>query len=372
MIDGNWSEWCPFGSCSVTCGGGVRCRDRTCTNPPPQGGGHKCFGSSSESQKCNTQPCGGGKCTEWSGWSDCSVTCGVGTQKRTRTCPNPPPGEIGINGVKVVDSENKECSLTSCPIDGNYTEWTAWSDCSVTCGGGLQTRSRICSNPAPQNGGKNCNELGPANQTQACNPNPCRPSCSIGLDIGIVVDTSQSVKKYNLKKVMTFIVELVDHFNPSPDGDHFGLVTFNRKAFTQFTFADRKLYSADALKERIRKVPLDLGLQTRTDLAMNAARDNLFSPRGGDRPDNPDIMIMLTDGKPTRQPEDFGVFAVRFYQDPKVAAWHSIALGIGIGIRVDTLHDIAGKNGDVIIVKNFDLLITQLMEIKNEICVQDA
>ena len=63
---------------------------------------------------------------------------------------------------------------------------------------------------------------------------------------------------------MAFLVELVDHFNPSPDGHQFGLVTFNRKAFTQFTFADRNLYSADALKERlIRKVPLDLSLQTR-------------------------------------------------------------------------------------------------------------
>ena len=117
---------------------------------------------------------------------------------------------------------------------------------------------------------------------------------------------------------MAFLVELVDIFNPDPDGDHFGLVTFNRNAFTQFTFADRRLYSADELKKRISKVPLDLSLQTRTDLAMKAARVNLFSPRGGDRPDNPDIMIMLTDGKPTRQPEDFGVFATRFYQDPKV------------------------------------------------------
>ena len=96
-------------------------------------------------------------------------------------------------------------------------------------------------------------------------------------------------------------------------------MTFNRKAFTKFTFADRKPYSADALKERIRKVPaLDLGLQTRTDLAMKAARDNLFSLRGGDRPDNPDIMIMLADGKPTKQPEDFGVFTARLYHDPKV------------------------------------------------------
>ena len=43
-------------------------------------------------------------------------------------------------------------------------------------------------------------------------------------------------------------------------------------------------------------------------------------------------------------------------------------MGIGIGIRVDTLHEIAGNNGDVVIVKNFDLLITQLMEVKNKIC----
>ena len=71
---------------------------------------------------------------------------------------------------------------------------------------------------------------------------------------------------------MPFLVELVDHFNPSPDGDHFGLATFNRKAFTKFTLTDRKLYSADALKERIKRIPLDLSLQTRTDLAMKAAR----------------------------------------------------------------------------------------------------
>ena len=59
-------------------------------------------------------------------------------------------------------------------IDGNYTEWTKWSNCSATCGGGSQTRARNCSNPPPQKGGKGCEELGPANQTQECNTDPCR------------------------------------------------------------------------------------------------------------------------------------------------------------------------------------------------------
>lgn len=59
-------------------------------------------------------------------------------------------------------------------IDGNYTEWSEWSECNVICGGGVHSRSRTCTNPPPKNGGNNCEGLGPANDTQACNPDPCR------------------------------------------------------------------------------------------------------------------------------------------------------------------------------------------------------
>ena len=59
-------------------------------------------------------------------------------------------------------------------IDGNYTEWSEWSECSVTCDGGFQTRTRQCSSPPPQYGGKGCEELGPTNETQECNTNSCR------------------------------------------------------------------------------------------------------------------------------------------------------------------------------------------------------
>ena len=40
--------------------------------------------------------------------------------------------------------------------DGHWSDWMHWSSCSATCGIGTKTRSRICNNPAPLNGEKNC------------------------------------------------------------------------------------------------------------------------------------------------------------------------------------------------------------------------
>ena len=42
-------------------------------------------------------------------------------------------------------------------------------------------------------------------------------------------------------------------------------------------------------------------LGTRIDMAKKIARDQLFTPGGGDRPDAPNIMIIFMDGKPTRE-----------------------------------------------------------------------
>lgn len=56
-------------------------------------------------------------------------------------------------------------------VNGNWGPWSPWDACTVTCGGGLQKRSRLCNNPAPQYGGKNC--VGEAKGTQVCNKQDC-------------------------------------------------------------------------------------------------------------------------------------------------------------------------------------------------------
>jgi len=46
--------------------------------------------------------------------------------------------------------------------------WTAWGQCSKTCGGGTQTRT--CTQPAPANGGATCSGV----STQSCNVQACQ------------------------------------------------------------------------------------------------------------------------------------------------------------------------------------------------------
>ena len=59
-------------------------------------------------------------------------------------------------------------------IDGNWGDWSDWSNCPVSCGGSTQTKSRLCNNPKPENGGKNCStEISSDFETQRCNETPC-------------------------------------------------------------------------------------------------------------------------------------------------------------------------------------------------------
>ena len=54
-------------------------------------------------------------------------------------------------------------------MDGRWTEWTEWTVCSVTCGGGSQSRLRTCEGVA--HGGKDCD--GPTEEITDCNTDHC-------------------------------------------------------------------------------------------------------------------------------------------------------------------------------------------------------
>ncbi|ESO90016.1 hypothetical protein LOTGIDRAFT_147847 [Lottia gigantea] len=65
-------------------------------------------------------------------------------------------------------------------MDGTWGEWSDFSDCSTTCGGGTQNRTRLCDNPEPSNGGATCSP--PGSETRSCNLISC-----IGITLFIFV-----------------------------------------------------------------------------------------------------------------------------------------------------------------------------------------
>jgi len=56
-VNGEWGSWGAWASCSKTCGGGTRSRQRNCDSPPPSGLGDDCVGPSTETERCNTNSC---------------------------------------------------------------------------------------------------------------------------------------------------------------------------------------------------------------------------------------------------------------------------------------------------------------------------
>ena len=153
--NGEWSAWEKFGQCSSSCGKGDKERKRLCNSPPPANGG-TCPNdeSSSESVPCSHQPCPiNGYFTTWTEWSDCSVGCGVGFKDRLRSCIPPQWGGDGCHGRL---REETGCNNAECIIDGQWGQWNRWEMCDVTCGGGIQTRQRDCDDPQPADSGEYC------------------------------------------------------------------------------------------------------------------------------------------------------------------------------------------------------------------------
>ena len=89
---------------------------------------------------------------------------------RYRTCDNPTPSAGGSPCVGP-SKDLLACAEAPCPVDGGWSKWTEWSQCSRACGRGQQYRKRDCNNPRPVHGGQPCQ--GSRLEAIACETKPC-------------------------------------------------------------------------------------------------------------------------------------------------------------------------------------------------------
>uniref|UniRef100_A0A452IQ30 Uncharacterized protein n=1 Tax=Gopherus agassizii TaxID=38772 RepID=A0A452IQ30_9SAUR len=164
-VHGVWEEWSPWSLCSFTCGRGQRTRTRSCI--PPQYGGRSCDGPETQHKPCNIALCPvDGQWQEWSSWSQCSVTCSNGTQQRSRQCTAAAHGGSECRGPW---AESRECHNPECTANGQWNQWGHWSGCSKSCDGGWERRIRICQGAAVT--GQQCEGTG--EEIRRCSEQRC-------------------------------------------------------------------------------------------------------------------------------------------------------------------------------------------------------
>ncbi|XP_077045541.1 adhesion G protein-coupled receptor B2 isoform X2 [Agelaius phoeniceus] len=158
-------EWSQWSVCSLTCGQGSQVRTRSCVSSPY---GTLCSGLLRETRTCNnTATCPvEGQWLQWGAWSRCSVTCANGTQQRTRRCSvSAPQGWAECRGAH---ADARECSNPTCP-NSKWGPWNHWSLCSKTCDTGWQRRFRMCEGTGMQ--GYPCEGTG--EEVKTCNEKKC-------------------------------------------------------------------------------------------------------------------------------------------------------------------------------------------------------
>jgi len=172
MVDCRVTKWKCDAPCSASCGGGTRSCTREVTIQSKLGGA--ACPPLQTARACNTAHCPVNCQMETDhSCSECSKTCGAGTQ----ICRRVVIAQPAYGGTACpADNYARPCMHHErCPVDCELTKWSGWSPCTVTCGHGQIVRTRQVTTDA-KFGGKAC---GPLFKLAGCAHAPCPIDCVV-------------------------------------------------------------------------------------------------------------------------------------------------------------------------------------------------
>ncbi|XP_058011738.1 ADAMTS-like protein 3 isoform X4 [Ahaetulla prasina] len=171
----------PWRQCTATCGVGIQTREVYCQQP---GGSVEGLESCKEPKPHSLQACNQLDCPPlWhvEEWQECSQTCGGGTQNRKVTCQQllMDGSFLKLGHEKCPEPRlpsSRACAKIDCPpqlVVG------PWSRCSVSCGVGTQRRKATCQKQTARGqhlalNGSLCSGFPASQLVRPCHRNACR------------------------------------------------------------------------------------------------------------------------------------------------------------------------------------------------------
>jgi len=310
ISDCDLADWIP-GECSVSC-------DDNCPQEDPYACGGwqsltravvvspNSFGivcpALTNKKKCNQMKCPVDcKMSQWTGWDDCTKECEGGVQSQTRAIITKPK-----NGGKFCDTvqESRSCNTESCDRDCDLASWIDWSPCSMSCGGGLQTRHKTVDR-AIRGMGK-CPKASSSNRfgEKMCNEQACVGDeiCIAKQDLIISIDASGSLRQSGFEVLRNFVANLTDRYQAMYFGHEdmqVGIILFgNGRLEDDGTIAKainvQPLTSAiSGIKATVQGLTWQRGF---TNMAQAFSLADTMLQQGG-RSDAQSAIMLITDGK---------------------------------------------------------------------------
>ncbi|XP_053737288.1 matrilin-2-like [Synchiropus splendidus] len=189
--------------------------------------------------------------------------------------------------------------------------------------------------------------------------NPCK---GIPMDFVFVIDSSRSIRQDDYEKVKTFIINLLQFLEVSPNATRVGLLQYGSVVQNEFSL---KTYATKAEVEQAVRNMKHLASGTMTGLAIQYTMETSFTEAEGARPASmfiPRIAMIVTDGRPQDTVEEIAAEA-------RQAGIQIFAIGVG---RVDmkTLKAIGSQphSEHVHLVANFGQIETLISVFQSKLC----
>ncbi|NWR13927.1 PPN protein, partial [Emberiza fucata] len=172
-------EW---GPCSASCGRGTQTRSVYCVafdGQSPQGVVDDAECMAFAQQPRRSQPCNLRQCATWSTgpWSQCSASCGEGVQTRTVTCRTQQGSQAQDFAclMEPKPSATQPCLKENCIQEISWHVGD-WGLCSKSCESGIRTRQVICvDGDSKVYSAETCRAIQPQKPATlgSCNTQPC-------------------------------------------------------------------------------------------------------------------------------------------------------------------------------------------------------